>query len=51
MDALKRALALLEKSHEAQASELARRARAIEQGRRRGKSWEETKREILGTAS
>jgi hypothetical protein len=50
VDALKRAMALLERSREAQSSELVRRARAIAQGRCRGKRWEETKREILGTA-
>lgn len=48
---LKRAIELVTSSREASSEELARRVRAIEEAPRRGKTWDETKREILGHLS
>ena len=48
---LKRAIELVASSREASSEELARRVRGIEEAPRRGKTWDETKREILGHLS
>ncbi len=48
LEQLRRAIEDQQEAGEALQAELARRAGAITEGKRRGKTWDETKREILG---
>lgn len=50
VEQLRRAIEDRQETSETLQAELARRVQAITEGRRRGKTWDDTKREILGRA-